>query len=444
MGVRLMIIDDNAKFRESLSRSLQIRGYSCLTVPSSKDAFLHLSQENFQVILLDLRLGDENGVEVAKRIIAIYPQIPIIMITGFATIESAVEVIKTGVIDYIQKPVDLKKLTRTIENVLTVSKNSIQSVNPPSPSDCFWATKSPTMLHCLQLAMRLATSEIPILIQGESGTGKEVIAEYIHQNSSRNRQPLQKANCAAFTETLLDNELFGHKKGSYTGAIETYKGVFERSDKGSLFLDEIGDMPMPLQSKILRVLQNQEIQPIGSEKTIKIDVRFLSATNKNISQMVEEGSFRKDLYYRLNTGIIELPSLRERKEDILPLLEYFIDRYSPQKKKHLSPQMEGLFMNYPWPGNIRELMNVIQYACLVSTGDEIGEDDLPSSFINNLEKRDIVIHDQTLQAGEMMIIKNTLDKVNNNKKEAAERLNISRSTLYMKIKKYSLDGKQDG
>jgi len=299
------------------------------------------------------------------------------------------------------------------------------------------------MKHCLKLAKQLADSEIPILILGESGTGKEIMAEYIHQNSKRKNKQLQKANCAAFSESLLNNELFGHEKGSYTGAIDYYKGIFERSDKSSLFLDEIGDMPLPLQSKILRAIQNQEIQPIGSEKLVKIDVRFLSATNKALNKMMEEGKFRKDLYYRLNAGFIELPPLRERREDVVLLVKYFMEEISPKNLEVTKPVM-NLFMEYPWPGNIRELMNTLQYSSLVSVSDQIEIKDLPSSFINNLQKNEINVDENPnekflLEEKEAEFIKKILNKVNNNKMEAANLLGISRSTLYSKMKKFSLD-----
>jgi len=443
--VKLLIIDDNEKFRLSLARSLKIREFECFTVGSSKEAMRFLENTEVQVILLDLRLGNENGIEVSKKIMEKHKGIPQIMITGFATIDSAVEVLKNGVVDYIQKPIDLKKLVKTINNVIKVSQKSEKVKKEESSClDCyFWKTENQKMKHCLKLAKQLADSEIPILILGESGTGKEIMAEYIHQNSKRKNKQLQKANCAAFSESLLNNELFGHEKGSYTGAIDYYKGIFERSDKSSLFLDEIGDMPLPLQSKILRAIQNQEIQPIGSEKLVKIDVRFLSATNKALNKMMEEGKFRKDLYYRLNAGFIELPPLRERREDVVLLVKYFMEEISPKNLEVTKPVM-NLFMEYPWPGNIRELMNTLQYSSLVSVSDQIEIKDLPSSFINNLQKNEINVDENPnekflLEEKEAEFIKKILNKVNNNKMEAANLLGISRSTLYSKMKKFSLD-----
>lgn len=434
MSAQVLIIDDNEKFRGSLSRSLMMRKYLCFGAASSSQAFDVLSKNTIHIILLDLKLGEEDGEQVAKSLMLRYPSIPIIVITGFATIDSAVSVMKSGVVDYIQKPIDITRLVRTIENVLKVSQGS----NKQKPSlDYYGTTKSEKMQKCMHLVDQLAKSEIPILLLGESGTGKEVIAEYIHKNSPRSGKVLQKVNCASFSETLLDSELFGHRKGAFTGAVESHKGIFERSDKGSLFLDEIGDMPTSLQAKILRALQNQEILPLGGEATIKVDVRFLSATNKNIVQMVEQGEFRKDLYYRLAAGVIQLPPLRERKEDILSMSSYFISRYASTPKT-ISKQLEGLFFAYPWPGNIRELMNVIQYACLVSSADTITMEDLPSSFLSNLQKREIIADDSwSLEKHEEEVIKSTLTKFNNNKKEAAEVLKISRSTLYSKLKKFS-------
>jgi len=294
------------------------------------------------------------------------------------------------------------------------------------------------MSSILVTIKKLASANLPILLLGENGTGKEVFADYIHLNSNRNIKKMVKINCAAFPESLLDNELFGHEKGAYTGADSVFKGVFEKADKGTLFLDEIGDMSPNIQAKILRVLQNNEIRRLGGNDVINVDVHFIAATNKNIEEMMGKNIFRKDLYYRLNTATVKIPSLKERKDDIPILVKYFLDEYSKLNNKavtDISDSVLDIFLDYSWPGNVRELKNTIFYACAVTSKNIIGIDDLPVTLLplnSKMEKNNI------FSENEKIILFKTLKQFNNNKKKVAEILQISRSTLYSKLKRYGL------
>ncbi len=303
----------------------------------------------------------------------------------------------------------------------------------------FLQSKNVEFCNVLQRAKQLAASDITILIIGENGTGKEGLAEYILKNSKRQSEKFIKINCAAFPESLLDNELFGHEKGAYTGASSEYRGVFEQADRGTLLLDEIGDMPKTLQAKILRVIQNQEVRRIGANETKKINVRFLASTNKDLSAMVEEGSFREDLFYRLNGGMLRIPPLRNRKEDLEDLTQSLLETISENNNigvKHLSAHVKNLFHNYQWPGNVRELKNVLLYAATISQNDEIKLEDLPPG----IEPCDSHLNNSLtlVQQKEKELIYKTLLETKNNKSETAKFLNMSRNTLYLKLKKYGI------
>jgi DNA-binding NtrC family response regulator len=361
------------------------------------------------------------------------------MITGFAAIKGAVQAIKMGALDYIKKPIDFEELLALVERAINISslkeenqslKSTIASLSPKI------ITKNSHMIEVIQKARKLAQTDLPVLIYGENGTGKELLADFIHIESSRRSQRMLKANCAAFTESLLDNELFGHEKGSYTGADSTVRGLFERAHHGTLFLDEIGDMSLPLQAKVLRVIQNQEVRRIGSNDTITLDIRFVAATNMNLNYLIGQNRFREDLLFRLNTAVLNLPPLRERKEDIPLLVECFLNdssRCCPQASDHLVKK----FLEYDWPGNIRELKNVVNYAVAMCTRNAIGLEDLPPTFGNPYpEARVTKIRDRV----ERDLILSILASSHLNKKEAATKMNMSRSTLYAKMRKYGLLG----
>jgi DNA-binding NtrC family response regulator len=354
------------------------------------------------------------------------------MITGYGTIDSAIESLKLGAIDYLQKPITFEKILQIISEYS--ERNSRNRDN-----HLFIQTaKSRAMEQIVQKTGKLAKTTLPVLILGENGTGKEVVADYIVSLSQTKDQPFIKVNSSAFSETLLDNELFGHEKGAYTGATVSFKGVFEQADGGTLFLDEIGDMPLSIQAKILRALQNNEIRRLGSEKTTRIHTRFIAATNKDIQAMIDAGTFRKDLYYRLNTAMIQLPPLRERREDIEGIVQEILSGLGGSCDADtltLDAEVFDLFMQYPWPGNIRELCNCLYYASAISTGTSITLDDLPGTMI---QPRKPVADLTSLEASEHGTILKELEKAGFNISKAASALGISRSTLYQKIKKYGI------
>ncbi|HLD34713.1 MAG TPA: sigma-54 dependent transcriptional regulator, partial [Patescibacteria group bacterium] len=367
------------------------------------------------------------------------------MITGYGSIETAVKSVKSGAFDYVQKPLDFNKILNIVENAVKMAdlrdenrrlKNRIVEL-----SDRI-VTQNQKMIALCKKAERLASTDIPVLIMGDNGTGKELLANFIHTNSKRNTYKINSINCAAFPETLLDNELFGHEKGAYTGADSSFVGVFEKASGGTLHLDEIGDMALTTQAKILRTLQNNEIRRIGGNKNIKIDVRFIASTNKNLAKLIEDGSFRNDLYYRINAATLLIPSLRERTDDITLLVDHFLKLFSKDNSKlvdSISDEVLKRFIQYDWPGNIRELKNTINYAATMATGETIQVADLPSSFFDfGKNEIDFNIMEET----EKMLILRMLKQSDYNKKKAAVLLDVSRKTLYNKMKKYgiSLDG----
>lgn len=441
MKKSIIIIDDNLKLCKSLSRNFEHLGYSVGFMCNGVDAMIDIQREIPEVVLLDVALGDESGIDLLKKIKLFKPYIPVIMITGFGTIEIAVEAIKNGAFDFIQKPLEFNKLLIIIENAIKMKELNTENKNLKNKITALSSkivTSNKQILEILQKAKKLAVTDFPILIQGESGTGKEGMAEYIHNNSTRNGRSLIKINCSAFPENLLDNELFGHEKGAYTGAYVRFKGVFEKADKGTLLLDEIGDMSLQTQAKILRTLQNGEIRPIGSENTIIIDVRFIASTNKDLKEMIRKNQFREDLYYRLSTATLSLPPLRDRKEDIPVLVNTFLVEFNKNRATGVLEYGEGFIqtlMNNDWKGNIRELKNVVNYAAAICMSNKIGIEDLPPSFLSNPE-----VHDSfdLFRDSERSLIVKTLQKTRNNKKKTSELLKISRKTLYNKMEKYGI------
>jgi DNA-binding NtrC family response regulator len=440
MGNTILIVDDNMNLCKSLIRNFGRFGYKCLMANTREEAINTYRENNIDIVLLDVVLGEKDGLEVLNALTDIDENVTAIMITGYASIESAVKSIKIGAYDYIQKPLDFNKLLKITENAIIFSdiriknKNLKENLIENMPQII---TNNSTIVELCEKAKKLADTDIPILICGENGTGKEILADYIHAHSSRNARKMLKINCAAFPENLLDNELFGHEKGSYTGAETEFKGVFERAHKSSLFLDEIGDMSFAIQAKILRALQNSEIRRIGGDSTINIDVRFIAASNKNLEDLIAKKKFREDLYYRLNAATLNLPPLRERKDDILLLSEHFLIEFSSNNHpiKGMDKEVLNTFMSYAWPGNIRQLKNTIYYAAAIATKDHISLEDLPPLF---MEIRQSSTDYNIRETSEKGIISKILQNTHYNKKKAAEILRMSRKTLYNKIEKYGI------
>lgn len=439
----ILIVDDNTKLCHSLSRNFTQYDYTCFTAQNSRAALDIFLNNEIELVLLDVRLGEENGIELLEQLLDLDGNLPVIMITAFATVEAAVRSIKIGAFDYIQKPINFKKLHKIVENALQLSdlrieneklKNRLHELSEPIVSN------NPEILKLGKKTKKLAPTELPILIYGESGTGKELIADFIHANSRRSTNEIVKINCSAFPESLLDNELFGHERGAYTGANSTYKGVFERAHRCTLFLDEIGDMPLSIQAKILRTLQNCEIRRLGGKEKISVDIRFLAATNKDLERLIYEQKFREDLFYRLNAATLYLPPLRERKDDIPLLTNYFLHEFSRINGgniKVLDDRVLAHLLEYDWPGNIRELKNTINYAATVSTDERITLDDLPPRFIHG---SGYASSQNVRDRVERELILSMLRKTNNNKTKAAQLLNMSRKTLYNKMTRYEIPG----
>lgn len=444
VSTQILVIDDNIRLFDSLRPNFNNFGIDALHATSKREAFALLRTQDIELVLLDIRLGSENGIDILKTIRERNSELPVIVITGFASVDTAVEAMKLGAHDYVTKPLDFERLLKIVENSLELRRLSnengllrkqLQRTQP------LLAIKNDYVNAIVENARKLAETDMPVLITGENGTGKEVIADYIHRESLRKRHDMLKINCAAFPETLLDNELFGHEKGAYTGADSAFPGIFERADRSTLFLDEIGDMPLTIQAKILRVLQNNEIRRIGSTNTKKIDVRFIAATNQDLSQEIEKKKFREDLFFRLNTAMIHVPPLRDRLEDISALATYFLTEFSQTHGKpnvRISPEVFDLFHSYPWPGNIRELKNTLNYAVALSDGQWIRSGDLPPQLIGNGKDR-VSIRGRREQV-ELNLVAKTLKECKGNKKRAAEILGISRKTLYAKLERYGIHG----
>ena len=438
----ILIVDDNTKLCRSLSRNFTQYDYTCSSAQDMSSALRIFLDEEIDLVLLDVRLGEENGLDLLQQLAELNNNLPVIMITAFATVEAAVQSIKFGAFDYIQKPINFKKLLKIVENALQLQvlkdeneklKHRLHELSTPIISN------NPEILKLCRKAKKLAPTELPILIYGESGTGKELIADYIHGNSNRSSSEIVKINCSAFPESLLDNELFGHEKGAYTGADSAYKGVFERAHRCTLFLDEIGDMPLAIQAKILRTIQNCEIRRLGGKEKISVDIRFLAATNKDLESLIHKQNFRHDLFYRLNAATLYVPPLRERKDDIPLLADYFLREFGRIKGVDaivLDERVLSHLLEYDWPGNIRELKNTINYAATVSTDARITLDDLPPRFV-----QDTVGGESTPNVRERVereLIISVLRKTNHNKTKTAQLLNMSRKTLYNKMTRYEI------
>ena len=442
----ILVVDDNQRVFESLKPNFRHFSLNAIYAPDSKSALQIMTTQVVNAVLMDIMLGDENGIDLLNRMNEIRPSIPVIMITGYASIETAVKSMKCGAYDYVKKPLDFDQLIKIIERALELNRlnteNTMLKRRVEELTSKIYAESS-KMRFVLEQAAKLAQTDIPVLIVGENGSGKEVVADYIHELSDRGTEKLHKINCAAFPESLLDNELFGHEKGAYTGADTTFKGIFERASGSTLFLDEIGDMPLTIQAKILRVLQNHEIRRIGASATLKIDVRFIAATNKNLDELMQQEEFRKDLYYRLNAAVLQVPPLRERRDDISLLTHYFIKEFSTahgKKVRAVDPQVLALFLDYQWPGNIRELKNAINFGVSITSGDTITVDDLPVVFHSPDNKSDASANANVREEIERTLIEKTLIECRYNKSQTADRLDMSRKTLYAKMSRYGITG----
>ncbi len=380
---RVLVVDDDEQMRMALSTTLKHMGYDVTAANDAQKALKLLKKENFDVILSDLKMPKINGIEFLKEARKLTGA-PVIIITAFGTIETAVESMKLGAFDFILKPFSADALKKVIELAISHSSASKNMIKSDIETDADFIVASERMKEILKLAYKVAKTDATVLLLGESGTGKEILARYIHSVSSRSKGNFVAINCAAIPENLLESELFGYERGAFSGATRTHKGKFEQANGGTLLLDEITEMPLSLQAKILRVLQEKTIDRLGSNESIPVNVRIICTTNRNIEEEVKESRFREDLFYRINVFPITIPPLRERKEDIAPLANLFLKRYSRafgKKIKSISDQAMEILQNYSWPGNVRELENVIERAVVLCESREITQNDI---FLHNL------------------------------------------------------------
>jgi DNA-binding NtrC family response regulator len=455
MKPSVLIVDDDEVMRETLSDVLKRGEYEVYSVGSGGESLSVIKKNIIDLILLDMRLPDGDGLELLKKIKEFDTEILVIIMTAYSDIQTAVSAMKSGAYHYINKPFDLEELRLLIEKGLE-TKGLINEVrrlhrqqNEENQKSQIYGVTSQIQYVKELIGMISKTNKTSVLIQGESGTGKELAANAIHYNSKRANKALMKINCSAIPDSLLESELFGYEKGAFTDAKTTKKGLFELADGGTVFLDEIGDMKPFLQSKILRVIENQSFMRVGGEREIKVDVRIVAATNKDLETLVREELFRKDLYYRLKVMVVEMPCLRERKEDILLLSNLFIEEINREYAKNINGLTEDakkLMVHYPWPGNVRELKNVIERAMILTDQTYITPKQLPFELqknegypskgmdLNPLEITEIM----PLETLEKVYLSNVLKKMDGNKSKASKILGISRATLRAKVKKYLL------
>ncbi len=446
---KILVVEDNDSLRAGIKLYLEDEGHDVSECQSGEEAFKLLDEERFDLIITDIKLGELSGIEVMERAKELSRDVEVIVITAFATPETAIRALRLGAFDYIQKPFEMYELLNRINNALSFKKYKddleyFRSVLISNSETDYLIALSSKMKKILRLARKVAPTKATVLITGETGTGKERLATFIHLNSPRADNKIIKVNCAALHENLLESELFGHEKGAFTSAEKTRVGKFEAASKGTIFLDEIGDMSQATQAKVLRVLQEQEFERLGSNTPIKVDVRVLAATNKNLDREVELGNFRKDLFYRLNIINIDIPPIRERREDIMALARHYVDHYSLEFAKKVSgftPEAVRKLERYDWPGNVRELHNVIERAVLLCEGEELEEGDLLTSNMDGNRTFASTENEFDLKEIEKSKIIDALRRCGFVQKSAAKFLGVSPRVLNYKLKIHKIDWK---
>jgi len=450
---KILVVEDNDLLRSSVVQALVENGHNVSEVGDGEEATERLQEESYDIVLTDMRMPKKSGLEVLRFAKQVNDLTVAIVMTAFGTIESAVEAMKSGAYDYIQKPFELEELEVKINRALEHRRDTgvlqiLRSQSSQALEHNNIVGNSPQLRKIFEIIKKIARSNASILITGETGTGKELIASLAHYNSLRAKQSFVKVNCAALQENLLESELFGHEKGAFTSADRQRIGRFEQANGGTLFLDEIGDMSASTQAKVLRVLQEQEFERLGGMKTIKVDVRIIAATNKNLKEAIANNAFREDLYYRLNTVGIETPALRERKEDVLPLANYFAKKYCEELKKTISgfsPQAVKYLTRHNWPGNIRELQNTIERAVLMAESNLIGVEDLTLNATkgdaSSIDALGIKIPPCGIKLDDLerSTIIEALKMTNWVQKDAAELLGVSRRVLNYKVKIHNIN-----
>jgi len=450
LKVRLLVVDDEQSIRKLCMTIGSSLGYSCAEAESAEVALSRVEQEAPDLILTDLKLPTQSGVELLRQAKALFPRTEVAIMTGHGSIESAVDAMKLGAYDYIEKPFRVEKmrllLQRMAEKVRLVTENEFlrERVNTEDNLDGIVGTSS-NIQDVLRMVSRLKDTRTPVLIAGESGTGKELVARAIHFRGAMAQTPFVAVDCGALVPTLMESELFGYEKGAFTGAIKSKTGLFQAANGGTIFLDEIGELPLEMQAKLLRALQEREVRPVGSNAPITIDVRVIAATNRDLEAAYREGTFRKDLYFRLNVVTVHLPSLRERRSDIPMLVHHFLNRYALGANLQVTPAAMKSLLQYEWPGNVRELENCVARAVTLGDRQVIDVVDLPPAIrseggdsVHRPPIENSALSTTALAEMERMTILKVFEQANGDKALAGRMLGISRATLYRKLKRYNI------
>ena len=454
---RVLIVDDDRRMRRTLQIVIESMGLDSVAAADAEEAREHLAASRFDLVITDLKMPGTTGIELLEEIRQTNATLPVILVTAYGTIQTAIEAMKKGASDYVLKPFDNESLEMVVRRALELEQFRADNEFLREQLSDSWAAedlflKSPGMAEVAEMIAKIAPTSSPVLVRGETGTGKELAARCIHAQSDRSERLFVPLNCAALPGELLEAELFGHTKGAFTGADQARKGKFEVANGGTLFLDEIGDMPLPLQAKLLRVLEESVIEPLGSNERVPVDVRVVSATNQNLEECIESKQFRGDLYYRINNFELRLPPLRERPEDIEVLAAAYLERAARERGKtgvHLSDDAIALLRSYRWPGNVRELRTLTERAAVLSNQDEIGSDFFVPMIdaVPEVDDGEDEVGEesgerfrlsQAVERFERREILRALDETNDNKAEAARRLGISERNLWYKLKKHGL------
>ncbi len=448
----VLVVDDDRSMCTLMISSLKRRGYDARACHSGDEAVNAIEHDAVDAVVTDLNMRGMSGIALCERILARRPEVPVIVITAFGSLDTAVSAIRAGAYDFLTKPFEMEALHLALDRALAhralqVEVRRLREQVRREPSFDEIIGQSPKMRALFEWIERTAPTDASTLITGESGTGKELVAKALHRKSARSKGPFVAINCAALPEALLESELFGHRRGAFTDAHSERTGLFAQAHGGTLFLDEIGDLPVGLQPKLLRALQERRIRPVGSDTEVEIDIRLISATHRDLPKMVEKGTYRDDLYWRIDVVRLELPPLRERGGDILLLAQHFLDEYAARSSKGvhgLSEAAARRFLDYPWPGNVRELQNAIERAVAICQYDTIGLDDLPQRVqsVTASTVPDIGSF-RPMDEVERLYVQKVLDSVQGNKREAAKILGFDRKTLYRKLQKWGLDVSDD-
>ncbi len=454
LQVRFLIVDDHQSIRKLCTTVGSSLGFECKEAESAEAALAYLEADSPDIVLADLMMPNMSGLEFLPRVKQLLPRCEIAIMTGHASIETAVQAMKLGAYDYITKPFrieELKLLLQRMEdkvNLVVENQFLRERVNAEMELNGIVGSSS-KIQDVLRMVARLKDTRTPVLIAGESGTGKELIARAIHDRGSLAKRPFVAVDCGSLVPTLIESELFGYEKGAFTGAIKSKNGLFQTAQGGTIFLDEVGELSMEMQAKLLRVLQEKEVRPVGSNQKVKVDVRVVAATNRDLESAYKEGNFRKDLYFRLNVVTLHLPALRERKSDIAPLVHYFLDKFAPGKMISISASATRCMMQYEWPGNVRELENCIERAVALGSQETIDVQDLPPALrpqqaLQPAGEDPLLVSagssatDTDLEKLERTTIQRVFEQVNGDKALARKMLGISRATLYRKLKRYNI------